>query len=169
MQLPASLDAVDDAEKRRGEAGRHEDVEKSHHREVSSRTRILTSDPKRSCRYRMAASREMFFVIICSSCIQLMVLGGFPRHRRSGVSAGCRPAIVRWVRIDYRSFSMMHSPHCPAISARAPRSVLEHPTGVLWTMLPCSSLRTLHTLYIFNSFPACWPVVVCCRFAGDMG
>ena len=36
MQLPASLDAVDDAEKRRGEAGRHEDVEKSHHREASS-------------------------------------------------------------------------------------------------------------------------------------
>ena len=35
MQLPASLDAVDDAEKRRGEAGRHEDVEKSHHREAS--------------------------------------------------------------------------------------------------------------------------------------
>ena len=35
MQLPASLDAVDDAEKRRGEAGRHEDVEESHHREAS--------------------------------------------------------------------------------------------------------------------------------------
>ena len=36
MQLPAALDAVDNAEKRRGEAGRHEDVEESHHREASS-------------------------------------------------------------------------------------------------------------------------------------
>ena len=35
MQLPASPDAVDDAEKRRGEAGRHEDVEDCGHLSTS--------------------------------------------------------------------------------------------------------------------------------------
>lgn len=48
--------------------------------------------------------------------------------------------------------SMIHSPHCPAISALAPRSDRAQPTGVLWTMLPLLSLNTLKTLYMIFSF-----------------
>ena len=55
MQLPAALDAVDDAEKRRGEAGRHEDVEKGHYREASSQ-RTRSTSPRMSCRWNRSVS-----------------------------------------------------------------------------------------------------------------
>lgn len=51
--------------------------------------------------------------------------------------------------------SMIHSPHCPAISALVPRSDRAQPTGVLWTMLPSLSLNTLKTLYMIFLLSLC--------------